>query len=115
MEAVGAGVRKLSFRRGEQSERTGRQCRQKVQQMLCQSVWLSRLISMSRDGRKGHNRAKGAAFLVLILFGAFYHSSVAPSTHSVISDLSEIGCLPLGSADEVVLSTINQEIKKKIQ
>lgn len=111
MEAVGAGVRKLSFRRGEQSERTGRQCRQKVQQMLCQSVWLSRLISMSRDSRKGHNRAKGAAFLVLILFGAFYH----PSTHSVISDLSEIGCLPLGSADEVVLSTINQEIKKKIQ
>lgn len=29
--------------------------------------FLSRLISMSRDGRKEQNRAKGAAFLVLIL------------------------------------------------
>lgn len=29
--------------------------------------FLSRLISMSRDGRKEQNRANGAAFLVLIL------------------------------------------------
>lgn len=47
--------------------------------------------------------------------GPVYHPSVALSTHSVIGDLSDIGHLPLGVADEVVPSIINQEIKKEIQ
>lgn len=117
MEAVGAGVRKLSCRREEQSERTERRCRGSAKKHSARVFgFLSRLISMSGSGRKGKNRAKGVAFFMLIftfLQGSPNQPSVAPSTHSVIGDLSEIGRLPLGSADEVVLSIINQEIKKE--
>lgn len=92
----------------------------KQNKTLCQSVWLSLMSYFCEQRRqKRTKQSKRCCFLRVdsqsFLQAPPYHPSVAPSTHFLIDDLSEMGRVPLGSAGKVMLSIINREIKKEIQ
>lgn len=88
--------------------------------LRCPCVWnvLYEKSCLASGDRKGQNRLRGAAFLMWLLrvsVKPFLPPFPWPLPHTLISDLSEIGVLPLGSAEEVLLSITNPEMKKKIQ